>query len=593
MLRVIHITGPPGAGKSTLLSALKAKITGDQALFMDTDEINDQHKIEALQDFKDKVARGDALMPQVDQPVDVHSEVENADLGSFIAEMQRSVSEKKWLVVVGLSFVGLADPAPWASYRFLIETNIPQVWKRCNLRELDTLHRHYSGIKKSVMQIPNDDFLKQWTCARYQHRGPVLVDFRDMKQHVQSYQEECQDKNYQSVSQARILQEVVTLLTGKVLDDEECFRLLLPPVSEPEPEAESGLASNMPDIVQIGRSLPSWDGIQRLMCRRYGFPIEKTKVFLLSEGTATVYTVYTRDGKPEYVFHVLAADEKQQTSDLEFLADVHTHMIRHKVLVPEWIRFSATGAAGGQLQAVEGSRPYYLERYLDGKNLPDTPRVFEKWGEELARFHVAGNTFHTKHQRSFETDWNRILISPILKACALPVLQEHPSWQMRLLVAASDLTVHYTEFVIQCHSDEYGLIHADNHYGNAMYIENQDRVALIDTEFVSLGWRALDLAETFRYTVLDVNPRGDSKDRLLGSQLWESFLQGYTSIRKLRDHEIDAIPMFAAASQLWTAQFPGRIRPDPEHTESYFKDLERLLGLMYSKPTEGRDHGVK
>jgi Ser/Thr protein kinase RdoA (MazF antagonist) len=62
---------------------------------------------------------------------------------------------------------------------------------------------------------------------------------------------------------------------------------------------------------------------------------------------------------------------------------------------------------------------------------------------------------------------------------------------------------------------------------------------MFDFEFCAYGYRAYDIA-TFRWS------RGSDN-----TELWNAFLNGYQSVRKLNDSEMKSIEVFIQARNLW------------------------------------------
>jgi Ser/Thr protein kinase RdoA (MazF antagonist) len=85
---------------------------------------------------------------------------------------------------------------------------------------------------------------------------------------------------------------------------------------------------------------------------------------------------------------------------------------------------------------------------------------------------------------------------------------------------------------------DYGIIGGDIH-GKKQHFTEDNHLTLFDFEFCAYGYRVYELA-TFKWN------RGSTDIKL-----WQSFLNGYQSVRKLSDTEQKAIDVFVKLRNLW------------------------------------------
>lgn len=88
----------------------------------------------------------------------------------------------------------------------------------------------------------------------------------------------------------------------------------------------------------------------------------------------------------------------------------------------------------------------------------------------------------------------------------------------------------------------YGYCHGDVHSGNVFF--EGDMPTLFDFDCMGYGWRAYDICiyawnETF------------NDENFIDGAIWNKYLEGYESVRKLRPEEKETIPAFAALRELW------------------------------------------
>jgi Ser/Thr protein kinase RdoA (MazF antagonist) len=91
---------------------------------------------------------------------------------------------------------------------------------------------------------------------------------------------------------------------------------------------------------------------------------------------------------------------------------------------------------------------------------------------------------------------------------------------------------------------DVGLIHADLHAEN-VHFHSDGSLALFDFDLLGTGWRAYDLAVFFWSRHLLARDTGHA------DQGWQAFLQGYLTHRSLPDADRQAVPLLAAARQIW------------------------------------------
>jgi Ser/Thr protein kinase RdoA (MazF antagonist) len=89
----------------------------------------------------------------------------------------------------------------------------------------------------------------------------------------------------------------------------------------------------------------------------------------------------------------------------------------------------------------------------------------------------------------------------------------------------------------------WGLCHGDLNGGNC-HIDDEGKLTFFDFDCEGPGWLAYDVA-VFNWSIRDM----PSRDNAL--QMWQAYIDAYRSEASLSDADIDAIPYFVAARQLW------------------------------------------
>lgn len=195
------------------------------------------------------------------------------------------------------------------------------------------------------------------------------------------------------------------------------------------------------------------------------------------------------------------------------------------------------------LQASEGVRQVavfawapgrYTHFGATGQSRISPSHCAEPFGRSVATIHAAAGEFVAPTKR-FQLDLDHLLSQPLLAiAAAFPqqkaevaVLQQIAAELEQLLAAIGPSQL------------DWGPCHGDTSGGNSTYRDGE--VIHFDFDCGGPGWRAYDLG-VFLWS-LTINGHGE--------EVWQPFLQGYRAVRPLRDVDLAAVPVFAAARVIW------------------------------------------
>jgi len=131
---IIHIVGPPGAGKTTLgkrLSKLKNTVA------LDTDDIDDPTKVEAMEKYKPKTKSD---WKRLDKIIAANNREELED---FLEK-----NKNKNIIFVGFLHDGMDFLKKLIDKKYSIKIDPETLWKQYNLRTLEYLHNNYAEIKR-------------------------------------------------------------------------------------------------------------------------------------------------------------------------------------------------------------------------------------------------------------------------------------------------------------------------------------------------------------------------------------------------------------------------------------------------------------
>lgn len=305
----------------------------------------------------------------------------------------------------------------------------------------------------------------------------------------------------------------------------------------------------------------------------WGLPAQKPELLKYRENA--VFRVRQADGAPAALrlhrpgYH----DEAALRSELQFM-DI---LRRGGLAVPDPI----PTPAGEFLVAIEGEQFADLIGWVDGSQIGESSRPFERSREEIvAIYHAVGAAMAGMH--AIADGWRAPdgFVRPAWNAEGL--LGEAPLWgsfwdcpgltgedrdflgrlrpalRDRLAAAAGDL--------------HYGLIHADLVRENVLVKDGA--VAMIDFDDCGYGWRLFDIA-----TALLRNRRESHYEALR-----QALIEGYRSRRRLDESELAHLPLFLLLRSLTYIGWAGA-RPElPDSRERLSRYVNDARDLARAVP---------
>lgn len=209
------------------------------------------------------------------------------------------------------------------------------------------------------------------------------------------------------------------------------------------------------------------------------------------------------------------------------------------------VAFPIARKSGGyitEIMAPEGIRYVLLTAFVDGKTLEfeslDDSRIF---GESVANLHEISQGFKTHHKKKDLNLQNFIDDSIVAIEPYVSHRPEDLSLLSQLAANARAAVQKTDESVL-----DIGFCHGDLHGYNAHL--NGDVVTHYDFEECGFGYRIFDLA-TFKWSfVFD-----DS-----GADQWLAFLDGYQSVRKASEADLQLLDTFVLLRHIWIIAFHMR-----------------------------------
>ena len=275
----------------------------------------------------------------------------------------------------------------------------------------------------------------------------------------------------------------------------------------------------------IYRSLISTDSLKKIVSESYNLN-GSIKVSLLSIGDNDHYLVSTKDNK--YVLRIYKHNKHwlQKESDYLFEMDWLTFLRNNNLPVSYPIQ-RKDGRYIDTLIAPEGIRYWALFSLAQGEIKKLNDKRCYKYGEVIAKLHIASNKFKPFYKDTHQIDQNFLINLPIQQISDF--FQDARNEYIILLKSlATKLELKIKNFEKVSKHDAWGVIGGDFHIKNFFY-NNNNEITLFDFDHCGYGWRAYDLA-IFKWSLfVSFNKGGKVKNDF--HFLWKSFLAGYETYR--------------------------------------------------------------
>ena len=244
--------------------------------------------------------------------------------------------------------------------------------------------------------------------------------------------------------------------------------------------------------------------------------IENTNYFLSVDKTKFILTVYEKRVKSE---------------DLPFFSDLMTSLNKANFKCPVPIvnnqKKTLTNYNGKKLMIVS---------FLEGKAKQNlSPSNCKSVGTEVAKMHEITKNFKLKRQNNLSIKSWRNLFNSIKDKCTII----HKDLPKLIEENLNDVEKNWPEDLPK------GIIHADLFHDNIFFIENKFS-GIIDFYFSCEDFFAFEIAICFNALCFD-GLKGNLSFNVTKAK---NFIDGYTSIRKLTDAEINSIKVLSQGAAL-------------------------------------------
>ena len=255
---------------------------------------------------------------------------------------------------------------------------------------------------------------------------------------------------------------------------------------------------------------------------------------LLRRGFNEVYDVRAEAGR--FVAR-LSALRARGPSNVQYELALLAHMSARGAGV-------AAGAASPvQVLVSEGVRDLAAFQHAEG-SAPESPEDFERTGEELARIHQAAEGYAGPASR-YTLDLHHLVERP------LAWLAEAPTMDAALKEDFAALADEVRQSVGGGDGLTRVACHGDCHGGNNFIAAGADgcrRVVFFDFDDAGPGWLAYELAVLlWGHLPRRIEPEVDTET----AAKYRAFLTGYRRVGPLPAADLDAVPCFLVARNIW------------------------------------------
>lgn len=197
-----------------------------------------------------------------------------------------------------------------------------------------------------------------------------------------------------------------------------------------------------------------------------------------------------------------------------------------------------------QIAAPEGVRYAALFTGAPGKKIRMDTRNSGSYGELVGRIHVCLDKAPDDDRR-FHLDLSHLIDEPLRHV--EPFL-EHRRKDFDYIKGVGNELKLKVNGLLPKTRPEYGNCHGDHHGGN-VHIDKDGDMTLYDFDCYGYGWRAYDIA-----VFLWSQTSGDdwsAKAKSRRTRRWNAFLRGYSRVRTLSTHELEATRVFVPIRHIW------------------------------------------
>lgn len=311
----------------------------------------------------------------------------------------------------------------------------------------------------------------------------------------------------------------------------------------------------MSEFIPVAYSVPSGTALLERLLPQYAIS-SPTACKFLRHGSNTVYRVECPQGA--YILRVYSAGRwsaEALTYEVELLRHLDREGVPVAAPVPRW-----NGDYLTLVPAPEGPRYALLMELAPGRAPRTDHQLSARLGAWAAAMHRAADSFAAPKGRPV-LDMATLLDQPL--AAARPAFAHRPAdwaWLEAAVVSLRD------RLIAAARRLDWGPVHGDLFRGNC-HMTPSGQITVFDFDECGEGARAYDLA-VYWWSV---------RRERLADELWETFCRSYLDQRPLGRADVKAVPLYAAARQVWFIGQVTGLRADVlghSHLDDAFLDTQ-------------------
>lgn len=301
--------------------------------------------------------------------------------------------------------------------------------------------------------------------------------------------------------------------------------------------------------IAIAQSTPTAAAIAAVVSRHYELGVVLACEFL-RRSFNQLYGLRFTDGRR--VVARLSSERPRGEPNIAYEAALLRHLRHHGVPVATCLPAS-DGADAVVIDLPEGPRALMLFEHLDGEETSDATQDIQAFGSGLAALHRAAASYSGPASR-YTLDLDHLVSRPLDRVIAASTMTQELRPQFVSLVERLRSRIEAMEGLtyVVCHGDAHGS-------NNFITVDDQGRhqAAFFDFDDCGPGYLAYELA-VYPWSLHPRTADGEMSDKALAR--WSRFLAAYRDVRAVSEQDIQAVPSFMAARQLWLmGEYAGRV----------------------------------
>jgi Ser/Thr protein kinase RdoA (MazF antagonist) len=275
--------------------------------------------------------------------------------------------------------------------------------------------------------------------------------------------------------------------------------------------------------------------------RDYNISINKNESFLIQDQINIIFYFRTNLGK--YILRASYSNRpiKHTAQDYLYELDALNYLTSKEFSVNKPLQ-NRKGGFLNYIDTQNGSFYYCLLKYVEGNVIPIAETDQFNFGRLIATMHQTLDKYESPYQR-FSLDLNLLIYNPI-KLVEKYTKTIHQNKFEQIKEIGNFVTKFFEKHFYMDNSELIGVVHGDLWTHNVIYTDNVVP-NLIDFDYMGVSYKVYDLAVYFSME-RHFNPLNNTQMKIVNKKL-QQFVDGYNSIRKITDLELEMLPYFELA----------------------------------------------